>query len=133
MCITGLQLVETNICKLIRDADKIDIFYIYTEELKDKDLDEILRIKNHIKEVSPAIKEGVFNHSILDVDDVETKADELLFGMFFLFDINYKKSFEIIAERQYFDYILPRFEDHIDGFVEFEKCYKNFIEKKLEK
>lgn len=78
---------------ITRDADKIDILYLfvkgelYTKTEESKMSDEIIH----------ALKEK----RLIRKDETKTKADEIAIRLAFLFDINFKKSYDIILENDY--------------------------------
>lgn len=121
---------ELLFAKLIRDADKIDILYLYT-----------------IKEIDLELDNNCFNetvyHTLLskkDVDrkDIKTKTDKLSISLGFIFDINYKKSFEILKQNKYFDIIIDRYLKKTTNEIlknqleKIRKVINNYIEEMLE-
>ena len=79
--------------KMIRDMDKVDIFRVLSEEYKyDFDKDTI----------SDKIKEAINNKRTVNTHDIKSSADKVLSYCVFLYDINYKESFEILRETENF-------------------------------
>ena len=103
----GLTKQELLFSKIVRDADKLDIFYegvelfwTYKEEIE-----EI----NKSKLSSKAIE--TFNkNNLMDKKDIITEADGILNFIGFMFDINFKYDFEIIKKQNYINKILDKFE-----------------------
>ena len=82
--------------KLIRDADKIDIFDAYTY-LK------AYNISNIDDEVTNEVAIQFKKHETINRKIRKTKADLLLSVIAFVYDINYKECLEIIDEQHYLD------------------------------
>lgn len=103
----GLTEKEEQFAKIIRDADKIDIFYESVEmfwkgkenQINNSKLSERVIEKFENREM---IKRKKNSSNIQTVDDV--------IGIIaFIFDINFKESFEILKEEDYINKILDRF------------------------
>lgn len=101
--------------KLIRDADKIDILYLYTIKEVDLELDD--------KPFSDNVYNTLLKKSDVARKDLKSKTDRLSISLGFIFDINYKKSFEIIKEKDFFNII-------IDQYI--EKTNNNKLKEQLE-
>jgi hypothetical protein len=91
---------------IIRDADRIDNFYIEVENYgnKDKSLRNILPFSDEHK-LSQRIYDSILNHNLADVKDRETKIDFKFFKMAWIFDIKISKSIEIIRGNRYIENI----------------------------
>lgn len=104
----GLNEEELKYAKLIRDADKIDILYeavnIFWNNIEDKEEMENSTIS---KESEMQFFQEL---NIKSRGSKETKADNLIKIISFIYDINYKASLEIIKEDKYIDKIINRFE-----------------------
>ena len=90
--LTEREKLFTNI---VRDADKTDILYLYT--INDISID--VGVDSFSDEVLDCLK----NHKLIDRRLKKTKADTLAVSLAFVFDINYKKTFEILRDRSYLD------------------------------
>lgn len=103
----GLTKQELLFSKIVRDADKLDIFYegvklFWTNK---EEIEEI----NKSKLSSKAIE--TFNkNNLMDKKDIITEADGILNFIGFMFDINFKYDFEIIKKQNYINKILDKFE-----------------------
>ena len=80
-------------CNIIRDADKIDILYLYT-------IGEI-KVDTQNEALSPKIYDDLLNGKQIKRSDKKTKADILSVSLGFIFDINYTESFQILEEKDY--------------------------------
>lgn len=103
----GLTEEELFFAKLVRDADKTDIIYEGTE----------LFWKNQDKEIANAkISEEVYNQFLSNNQIKREKGkkyqykDGIIGVIAFIFDINFKETFEIIKENNYINKIIDRFE-----------------------
>ena len=101
--LTERQLLHA---KLIRDADKIDILY--------ESID--IYYKNNEEEVNKSVlSEKIYNEftkkaTIKKEKNVRLKfIDDITCVIAFIYDINYKTSFEIIKEKDYINKILDRY------------------------
>lgn len=103
---TGLTQEELLFAKLIRDADKIDILY--------ESID--IYYKNNEEEVNKSVlSEKIYNEftkeaTIKKEKNVRFKfIDDITCVISFIYDINYKTSFEIIKEKDYINKIIDRY------------------------
>lgn len=84
---------EKLFCNIIRDADKIDIIYLYVIE------ETILDVGDDC--ISEKIYNQIKNNNMIVLNDRKTKADKLATSLGFVFDINYTESFKILKETNY--------------------------------
>lgn len=103
---TALTQEELLFAKLIRDADKIDILY--------ESID--IYYKNNEEEVNKSVlSEKIYNEftkkaTIKKGKNVRLKfIDDITCVISFIYDINYKTSFEIIKEKDYINKIIDRY------------------------
>ena len=89
--------------RLIRDADKIDIFNIWAN------LDEI-DFKSD-GEISEEVKEEFYSHKMIHNENKKTNADALIGTLSYIFDINFNESINYILEE---DFIAKMF-DRVDN------------------
>ena len=102
----GLTEEQNKFCKLIRDADKIDIFFIASEVLWRNEKE---KMENFI--INPEIKQALERQEMIEnnrYNKIEY-ADSILRILGYMFDLNYKSSFEIIKEEKYIDRMVNRF------------------------
>lgn len=99
----NLEEKDEMFCKIVRDADKIDILYLYTiRMLGNRKVDESF---------SDSIYNNLINCHEINRADVKTKGDTIAISLGLVFDINYQKSFEILKEKKYID-------KEIDNYIE---------------
>ena len=80
-------------CKIIRDADKIDIFRVLSTEYEEN-LTE--NIKTQI--ISAFNEEKTISHDLID-----NKSEKIILDFALVFDINYKESFKILDDKNYLE------------------------------
>ncbi|SDG17291.1 HD domain-containing protein [Methanolobus vulcani] len=116
--------------KLIRDADKLDIYKVMLEHQNQKDkksnpaLDMELPDKH---EYSPKLVEEIFENKIASIEHVKTCNDMNLTRLAWLFDLNFRETFLLVKEREFIDKliaILPQNEeitslqDHLNEYMD---------------
>ena len=108
--------------KIIRDADKLDIFYEGVEMFW-KEKKEITQIEENI------LSEEIFNEfqekHLIDRYKTKETIDKLLSFIAFTFDLNFKYSFEYLKEKDYINKIIQKFDfKHRETIEQFEKINK---------
>ena len=125
----NLNEKELLFSKIIRDADKIDIFY----QAVIKPWKEYEQEAN----ISNIIKEAIKQHKTIENKKIKTEipADRVIKLIAFIFDINFKISLEIIKNEDYINKILDRFkiksEKAKQDIEEIRKIANEYIEEQL--
>lgn len=104
----GLTEKELVFAKLIRDADKIDIIYEAVEMFWKGIENQINNTK-----ISESVEKQFKNYKQIKRDknsEKEPNIDEVIGVIAFIFDVNYRESFEIIKKEDYINKILTRFD-----------------------
>lgn len=120
----NLEKKEKLFCELIRDADKIDIIKIVS--------DNKYSIENR-----PC--EDIYNNfkleKIIDNDRIINNTDRLLVTLGFIFDLNYEFSYKYLKEKDYLTKIFNNLKYENDDikelFDEIKNIINNYINKKL--
>lgn len=130
----GLTNKEEMFCKLIRDADKLDILYetvcIYWKSEK-----EVENIEN--SKISKNIEEQLKKQEEIKKQGNEKfdSADHLLIILSFIYDINFKETFEIIQNQQYISKMLKRFnfkdKETAEKMKNMEEIIEQYINSKI--
>lgn len=130
----GLTNKEEMFCKLIRDADKLDILYetvcIYWKSEK-----EVENIEN--SKISKNIEEQLKKQEEIKKQGNEKfdSADHLLIILSFIYDINFKETFEIIQKQQYISKMLKRFnfkdKETAEKMKNMEEIIEQYINSKI--
>lgn len=114
-------------CKIIRDADKIDILKICAE-----DETNIMNIDNYPEK---KLYEDFINQKMIDRKQAKTNADWILYSLCYIYDINYKYSFAVIKDNDYINKyvnIQNYSNDEIkDFYIKIGKSLTEFIIKQL--
>ena len=84
--------------KIIRDADKIDILYLYVIKEIDLELDENAFTNSTYKKL--------LKHKTINRKDIKTKTDRLSVSLGFIYDIYFKESLQMIKDNKYIDSII---------------------------
>ena len=91
--------------RLIRDADKLDIFNIFVERYKTKSQkDYIIKLSTE-PEITAEIYNKLLKKKSINYDKLETINDLKLMQLGWIYDINFKESLELIKERKYLEII----------------------------
>ena len=124
-----LKEEEILFAKIIRDADKLDIFYECWEnfwiDIKDVESSCIS------EEVLKDFKENI----VISKKIIKTPIDNLLMVLAFIFDINFEYSFEIIKKEKYIEKIIGIFnfeknKTAMKQLEEVKKILNEYIQKK---
>lgn len=112
--------------KMIRDADKLDIFEMITTDDVNR---QIVRSPefNNSAEYSPAIVADILNNTLARFEHIRTTADQMLFRLSWLYNIYFNYSFRYIRQKGYLEKMyrfLPDNEDmkqvqrHLNQYLE---------------
>ena len=101
-------------CKLVRDADKLDIMIHYLDNPIDNDLLPDYSTIDLFKE-----------HKLLDNADRDTAFEEAIAPLAYIFDINFKKTIKILIENDYINKKINRIRNDKNNLL------VNYIEDKL--
>ena len=127
---TNLNEKEENFCKIIRDADKLDIMYQATCE------SWIEQIENIEKQyITLNALEQFTSKQIVDKRYISHDIDRVVVVMGFIYDLNFIGSYKIIKENNYIDKIIDRFNFKMEETKEqmelIRKTAKEYIDNKL--
>lgn len=94
-------------CKIIKDADKLDLMYeaisIYWQEPK-----EIQEIETG--KLSKKMLADFYQHKLADNRNRISRTDQILRFVSFIFDMNFPYSFRILKEKNYISHMIERFD-----------------------
>ncbi len=88
--------------KIVRDADKLDLFYIMAYEK--------MVLWKEGEWVSPKVWEAFMAEQPIDYEATNTLLDQLLLSLAFLYDLNFAFSFAYLQKHEYLIIILRRYE-----------------------
>ena len=127
----GISDRELLHCKIIRDADKIDIFYELTVGDK-KAIWEKADLSNDI--ISDEIYREFFEDKVINYKERKTSADILVSHFAYIYDFNFTSSLKRIADENYLEKLYNRFvfndEKTMDRFNEIYKESCEYIKDK---
>lgn len=109
------------ICKIIKDADKLDIFYLLgiNQNLMQQD-EEI---------ISEEIEKKFFKNELLNRKDVKNKSDNVLLSLAMVYDLNFDYSFKYLNEVMFIDKMFENIIDK-DKFRKYFDHVKKYIEER---
>ena len=130
----GLSEKENLFSKIIRDADKLDIFYEAVEMFwkgKEKQIEETVILDKVIEQFKKrlTIKRE-------DIEQGKNTINNVISIIAFIYDMNFKPSFEILKKENYINRILDRFnvkdEKTKIELEEIRKISNKYIEQKIQ-
>ena len=90
--IDELEKDEEIFVKLIRDADKIDIYRV-----------RVKYMNNLFKGIPQEVNiNGFYRHKLINLKNIQTKSDSLLCVMAFVYDFNFKETKEVLKDTNYY-------------------------------
>lgn len=128
----NLSDLEKIHCRIIRDADKTDIFYVLTTTDK-KTVWEKDDLSND--KISDEIYNEYMKDGYIDYTKRQSSVDILVSHFAYVYDINYRQTLEVIKQKEYLDKIYVRFHfKDEETRKKFRKVYekaKKYIEEKI--
>lgn len=125
----GLSDREMLHCKIIRDADKLDIFYVFVTEDKGA-IWEKSDLSND--KISDEIYREFFEDKAIDYKKRKSSLDIVVSHLAYVYDFNFHSSLEKIKKENYLEKIYNRFTfNDIDTTKRFRNIYEqacNYIE-----
>lgn len=110
------------LCQVIRDADKLDILYLYASNTcKFVSLDD---------EISEKVKNDFNNEKLIDYKDIKYPVDHFIQTLALVYDLNFKYSFEHLKKYKIFDQIYDNVKDKEKFKPYFDKV-NNYIDRKI--
>jgi len=115
---------EELFCKIIRDADKLDIMYEATCEFW-KNEEKIIQKQ----ELNSKVIKQFISKEVIDNRNSIQSIDKIIRIIAFIFDLNFKESFKIIKDNNYIDKIIDRFEYELEETKNQMKEIRNIANK----
>lgn len=125
--------------KIIRDADKLDNFRVKNEEPIETIFPKILKTKEDIEtsEISDKVYETIKAKKCIDIHDRKTVLDYWICILAFIFDLNFKESYEIVKEKDYINILIDKFKYNNlktqSRMEDIRKILNDYIEEKITK
>ena len=117
-------------CKLIKDADKLDIFYLISQGT--------IKVYDDDRNISKCINNDFYENKLSKRESIKTDNDRIIFYLNMMYDLNFKYSYKYIKENNLIQSIFSlinkkeRFVDYfnyIDDYV--EERSKEYVRKKI--
>lgn len=126
----GLSEEKELFCKIIKDADKIDLIYegacVYWQNKE-----EIQKIENG--KLSSQMLENFYQYKLADIRNKVSKTDEIIQFTSFVFDLNFSYSLQVIKENNNINKMLDRFSYQIPETKKEMIKVKEIVNKYIEK
>ena len=121
----GLNERELLFCKMIRDADKIDILNALGDSsIKDKLLQDNSKVNEKIKTI-------IRNKKVVDKKYIINKNDNLAAVFSLIYDLNFAISYKIIYQERYLDKIYQRIINK-ENFKEILDETSNYLKERID-
>ena len=129
----GLTEKEILYSKIVRDADKLDIFFeIVTMFYKDPN--EVNELENEI--IDDNIIKQILKHETIVKKPNDRKIEHLILILCLIFDLNFKYSFEIMYNENYISKIIDKFDfknqESKENMKKIKEELNNYIKLQLE-
>ena len=105
-------------CKIIKDADKLDIFYLLS-------IGEI-KIVNDDSEISEIISNEFYNENLLKQQLKRTKSDIVVFYLAMIYDMNFKYSYKYLKQNKLIEGIFEQLNSK-EKFKPYFKYIENYM------
>ena len=115
--------------KLLRDADKVDIWHVVTDYYRNAHKDRNPTIELNLPDrpdISDAVCRSLMDGNIVQMADLKTLNDFKLLQIGWIYDVNFRRTFQIARERKYLEKIrqaLPEGSHRIDRVYERAREY----------
>lgn len=133
---------ETDAClmytKLLRDADKLDIWRVVTDYYNQKNGKQNAALELDLPNtsgVSEAVCQDIINSRIVDIKHLKNLNDFKLLQMGWVFDINFDATFHCVQSRRYMEMIgdaLPKSKDIQDVIGIIQLYLRKQVQKEVE-
>ena len=118
----ALSLHNKLLCKIVRDADKLDIFYLFgiNSDLQKEDNSDIDEdVKNHF-----------YNNESINREIIKSKNDEIILNLAMVFDLNFKYSLEYLKKYNLLDKMFQNIKDK-NKFKPYFDYVKKYIDERI--
>ena len=117
-------------CKIVRDADKLDIIKSASEGILPM---RVLNEKISAEEVSDDVKEEFYNNMQIKKrkKSVHSSANAIISLLALIYDINYKESIEYLVNNNIIDNLYKRVKDK-KGYKEYFDHINEYIKRRME-
>ena len=119
--------------KLLRDADKLDVWRSTSEYVMRKSGKPNIAIDLDLSErpaVTPSFCKIIIEGGIPNKSDLITFNDFIIFQMSWIFDLHFKKSFQIVNQNQYIRHLYDSLPKN-DNVIEIYRMIRIYIENRI--
>lgn len=119
--------------KLLRDADKLDSWRSTTEYITRKGGKPNMAIELTLSDrpmVTPSFSKTIIEGGIPNKSDIVTFSDFLIFQMSWIFDLHFKKSFQLVNQKQYIRHLYDSLPKN-DSVIEIYRMIRIHIENQI--
>ena len=113
---------NAKLCRILRDADKLDILYIWSNVIHD--------INETDKDITDKVKDDFDKETLVNYENVKTDDDHLIQILSLVYDLNFKYSFkhlkdydlvnklyERLKNKQKYKYYFDKINDYIERMI----------------
>jgi hypothetical protein len=98
----GLAGLELLICRVVRDADKLDIMNVVLDYYRHPEINEAVTLElKDSPEISDVIKQSLIRRECASMRDLRTVTDFKIAQLGWVYDLNFPRSFQLYLERSY--------------------------------
>jgi hypothetical protein len=100
--------------KLIRDADKLDIWRVFLEYYESPDEQRASAVGLGLPDApgySEPVLSALYEKRIVSLSEIKTLNDFKILQLSWIFDLNFEPAYELLSERRYIDKIIA----HLPG------------------
>ncbi len=119
---SGLDSCNELMCKVIRDADKLDIYYLYSVDKK--------LIEEDDEEISDSLKDIFYDNKLISYLDCKNKSESILLKLSMVFDLNFEFSFKYLYDTKLIGKIFEEIKNK-EKFKPYFDYVKSYIEDKI--
>lgn len=120
--------------KLLRDADKVDIWHVVTDYYENKGSKRNPTIELDLpdrEEVSEPVYRALMNGKLAQMTDLKTLNDFKLLQMGWVYDVNFPRTFQIVRERRYLEKIRDALPQKSIRVTEIYKRARSYLESNI--
>lgn len=129
---TGLTKEKKLFCKIIKDADKIDLMYeaiaVYWQKRED-----IQEIENG--SLSKKMLQDFYHYKLADYRNKVSRTDQILRFVSFIFDINFLYGFQVVKQNNYINQMIDRFDYQLpetkEEMMKIKKIANKYTDEKI--
>lgn len=130
----GLNEKEQLHAKIIKDADKTDIYAIHIKDIEENK--KILYQDNVKQNVTPEVLGQFLKYELIDKKNCKNEIDDLIVVIAFVYDYFFEKGLEIVFQNQYIEKLLQQVEKYEIDEKEsklIRETVMNFLHKKIKR